>query len=363
MTTCASTSLGLRERFLAAMRRESEDWVPKNIHLCPAQMERFRAAYGHSDVAGQWGLPTRGAELPFRATAADFSRWHPELPAGARIDAWGIGHVPASDGSHFERLLHPLAGERSAAEVAGYPFPEPAGAEDVARLAARVAEIHSAGFASAVAVAPVGGTVFWPAYKLRGMEALLCDMLAEPEAAGALLDAVTGVCEAQARLAASARPDLLMLADDLGTQRSTYMSPELFRQWLKPRLARVIAAAREAHPDMLVHFHSDGQIAGLIPDLVEIGVDILNPVQPECMDAIEIKRRFGRELSFSGCIGTQTTLPFGSPEDVRAAVRLACREVGRGGGLWVAPTHLVEPEVPWENVLAFVEAAGEFGGG
>ena len=97
----------------------------------------------------------------------------------------------------------------------------------------------------------------------------------------------------------------------------------------------------------------------MIADLVDIGVNVLNPVQPECMDPAKIKREYGKHLSFWGTVGTQTTMPFGSPEEVKQIVRERIRTVGRGGGLIVAPTHLVEPEVPWENLLALVEAVDD----
>jgi uroporphyrinogen decarboxylase len=142
----------------------------------------------------------------------------------------------------------------------------------------------------------------------------------------------------------------------VGTQRGMLMSAPLWRAWLKPRLARTIAAARDVKPDVLVFYHSDGDVSAIIPDLIEIGVDILNPVQPECMDPAALKRAYGQQLSFWGTIGTQSTLPFGSPDDVRREVRLRIETVGAGGGLFLAPTHVIEPEVPFENIVAFVDA-------
>ena len=126
-------------------------------------------------------------------------------------------------------------------------------------------------------------------------------------------------------------------------------------------MQRAIAAAKKVKPDMLAFYHSDGDIRDIIPELIEIGVDVLNPVQPECMDPREVKARYGDRLSFWGTIGTQTTLPFGTPGQVRQAVREMIDTVGVGGGLVLAPTHLVEPEVPWENLLAFVDEARHYG--
>lgn len=136
----------------------------------------------------------------------------------------------------------------------------------------------------------------------------------------------------------------------------------MWREWFKPRLAAVIKAAKDTKPDLLVQYHTDGDCREVIPDLIEVGVDILNPIQPECMDPVELKMKYGDQLSFSGTIGTQSTMPHGTPEDVHQEVRRMIETVGVGGGLFLAPTHVLEPDVPWENVVAFIRAAKEFGG-
>jgi uroporphyrinogen decarboxylase len=135
----------------------------------------------------------------------------------------------------------------------------------------------------------------------------------------------------------------------------------MYRRWFKEPLRRVVDAAKKANPDVLVFMHSDGDIAELIPDLIEVGIDILNPLQPECMDVNHIKSEYGGDLAFWGGVGTQTTMPFGTPEDVRECVRDRIEVIGAGGGFLIAPTHLVEPEVPWENIIAFADAVEEFG--
>ena len=155
--------------------------------------------------------------------------------------------------------------------------------------------------------------------------------------------------------------DILWLADDYGTQRALMMRPEVWREWFKERLRRVIAAAKAIRPELLVAFHSDGKIDEMIPDLIEIGVDVLNPLQPEVMDPARIKREYGQDLAFWGGVGTQTTLPFGSAAEVRETVKRSHRDGRRGRRLLIAPTHVVEPEVPWENILAFFEAVERYG--
>ena len=143
-------------------------------------------------------------------------------------------------------------------------------------------------------------------------------------------------------------------------QTGMLLSVEMWRQHLKPRLAKVIDAIREASGDrkVWVHYHSDGNILPIVPELIELGVDILNPVQPECMDAAELTRRFGRKLGLSGMVGTQTTMPFGTPEDVRHRVReIAALHLHRDhpARVMIAPTHVLEPDVPFANILALVE--------
>lgn len=114
-------------------------------------------------------------------------------------------------------------------------------------------------------------------------------------------------------------------------------------------------------PDLLVEYHTDGFVEPFIPELIEIGIDVLNPVQPECMDPVEIKRKYGNQMAFSGTIGTQTTLPFDTPDNIREVVKERIQTVGTGGGLVLAPSHMVEPDVPWKNIIAFFEAADEYG--
>ena len=111
---------------------------------------------------------------------------------------------------------------------------------------------------------------------------------------------------------------------------------------------------------MLISFHSDGAVFDFIPDFIEMGVDILNPIQPECMDPFTVKERFGDALSLYGCVGTQTVMPFGTAAQVRDRVRMYCDGLAKNGGLMIAPTHVLEPEVPFDNILAFVETAGEY---
>ena len=185
-------------------------------------------------------------------------------------------------------------------------------------------------------------------------------MMSEDPMAEVLLDRVTNIAVQRAVSYTRAGADGLFLGDDIGMQHTIMMSEPLYRTWLQPRLKRVIDAARAVNPDVLIFYHSCGHVTELIPNLIEAGVDVLNPVQPECMDFREIHDRFGDRLSFHGTIGTQTVMPFGTPEQVRKTVFEHLKIAGRQGGLYVCPTHLLEPEVPVENIVAYVQACADY---
>jgi uroporphyrinogen decarboxylase len=134
----------------------------------------------------------------------------------------------------------------------------------------------------------------------------------------------------------------------------------MWNEWLKPRLIKVIKAAREVNPDVLIFYHSCGYVIPFLEGLIDAGVDILNPIQPECMSFDEVHDLVGDRLSFWGTIGTQKVLPFGTPGDIKQTVLSRFKKCGSRGGIVIGPTHLVEPEVPWENLVALKEAADEY---
>ena len=148
--------------------------------------------------------------------------------------------------------------------------------------------------------------------------------------------------------------DMIWIGDDVGAQHAMLISPNHWRQFLKPRMADYIAALKAINPAVKVAYHTDGNILPIIPELIEIGVDILNPIQPASMDPARLKREFGDKLCFWGSIDEQHTLPFGTPEDVRAEVLDRLNTIGQGGGLILGPTHHVQLDTPLENFWAMV---------
>ena len=346
----------IREKYFASMRRQSGAYVPFELSLCPALFEEFKQRTGKSDYAEYYGFPIRNLKANYVGPQDKFAGYFPDK-TNIEIDPdWGVGHKKGSL-AHFTEMQSPMKNFQTLAEFEAYPYPEAAKDYDWNGLQAEVKAVQSRDL---VAVAAMEMTIFEIAWYLRGMETFLMDLLANPDLAHYHLDRITAIACENARRYAAAGSDVIRLGDDVSTQLAMMMKVSTWREFIKPRLAKVIQAAKAVRPEVLLFYHGDGNLQAIIPELIEIGVEILNPVQPECMDPVTIKKQYGDRLSFWGAVGTQTVIPFGSPQQVREVCERMIREVGRGGGLGLAPTHILEPEVPWANIEAFMETVNEY---
>jgi len=344
-------SMNSRERVLAALRGEPTDRVPVYFDLAPFQ-ETFQRmgiddpdAHLGVDLKKIWFVPTaeQGGDEP----DADAPVIGNEQQL-ANYKLWGY---------HPERVdrRNPLIRAGCVEDLEGYDFPVVRTAEDISRLREAVALAHQRGFAVAGQIPHLGGVLFETAYRLRGLDNLLEDFLLRPRFASALLDRITdAACRNVAQLVA-AKVDILVLGDDVGTPTSMLISPEMWREWFKPRLARLIDVARESDPQLAVAYHSDGFYLPIIKDLIEVGVTILNSVQPDCMDPVILRERFGDALTLWGTVGSATLLPFAAPGAIEREVRLRIETLGSAGRLILGPAYDLENNVPLENVLAFFE--------
>ena len=348
-----------RENILRALRREQPERVGFDFVFSPSLLEEFRRRTGREDYQEYYQFPVRFLELHPTRLKTDFTGFFGALPPGTRpLDwnpEWGVMGAPGAT-AHFQEMIHPMVGFDDARQVHEYPWPDFLADYRWEGAPERVQAIKDRDL---VCAAFMEMTIFETAWYLRGMEDFMMDLMSGEDIAFALLDILTEMRVGMARRYAESGVDLLMLGDDVATQLDMMISPGLWRETIKPRLARVIRAAKDVRPETLIFYHGDGNMETILPDLIEIGVEVLNPVQPECMNPIEIKRCHGDRLAFWGCIGTQTTMPFGTPDEVKRTVRELIATVGKGGGLFLAPTHTLEPDVPWENVEAFLEAVRE----
>jgi len=187
------------------------------------------------------------------------------------------------------------------------------------------------------------------------------DLVMNKEFAHELFERLTEYSMVAGRAMISEGIDVLWLGDDVGTQRAMLISPSMWREFIKPRYARLIDGFKGQKATLKIAYHCDGNIEPIIPELIEIGVDVLNPVQPLSMDPEKLKRLYGHKLAFWGTVDTQRTFPFGSPQDLEREVRERLRTVAPGGGLILCSSHRVQPDAPLENIKAFYRTARECG--
>ncbi len=380
-------TLSGRERVLAAINHEEPDRVPIVIGASNAtglKVAPYRGLKGLLGLDGEdhyiYDWPELGTILPDEAVLerlhADvrgvFDRFPAQTIARNRarpehspfVDDWGSGQVEIEDGTWYP-AVHPLADATTIDAIERYPWPDMDDPSRVAHVHDEAARLVADG-RYAILATPWLLFPFERAFAMQGLERFLMNLAVEPDFAEALLRAIAERCKVLMghfldQLGDNV--DMIKVGDDLGTEQSLLMSPAMYRRILKPIHADYIAFIRE-RTKAKVFFHTDGDVFDLLDDFVEIGVDILNPVQSgsgKLGNLAEVKRRYGTRLAFCGAIDTQHVLPTGTPEQVRAEVRRAIGKLGPGGGYLLAAVHTIMNEVPPENVLAMVDAAVEFG--
>ncbi len=266
----------------------------------------------------------------------------------------GFGSVWSTAGRPFH-LVEPAL---RAPSFKGYQFPEAEVFIDATRgkQAMEACERHRDSFL----VAGFGWGIFERSWNIRGFEEALTDAIAEPEFYEELLDRILGLHLDFVKATVRLPVDGIMLSDDWGHQRGVLLGPERWRRFLKPRLAKLYAAVHDA--GKLVLSHCCGDVADIMPDIIEIGLDVLESVQPEAMNPYELKKKWGDKITFWGGLGSQSTIPFGSRRTIFDEVKRLCREMARGGGYILAPAKSLQPETPAENAAAVLEAFLKFSG-
>lgn len=376
-----------RERLLAALSRKEPDRVPVDLGgtaTTTITENAYRALRNHlglppvaprilsftagsvrpdPDVLERFRVDTRGVKpggaSGFKAVVRTEGAYE------TYYDEWGIGsRRPVDSGLYFDQFFHPLK-DRDADYIRGYPFPRGDDPSRVRGLREECLLLREAGY-PVILSQSIGTGILHGGTALFGFEDYFCRMMLEPELVdetserilrGKLLfwDMVLG--EIGDLL------DVVTEADDLGTQRGPFLSPEDYRRRIKPFQARLFSHIKSRAPDVKIFYHSCGSVVDFIPDLIEIGIDALNPVQLSArgMDPLVLKREYGKDLCFwGGGVDTQEVLPRGKPEDVRNEVRRRLGVWLSGGGYIFAAVHNIQADVPPENVAALFEAVDEF---
>ncbi|MDR3710535.1 MAG: uroporphyrinogen decarboxylase family protein [Capsulimonadaceae bacterium] len=351
-----SASMTSRQRVLAAAHRRQPDRVPRHIGLEWHVVERLQKEVGANDLSGLIRNDTLGIGPKPTVLKNDYSSYF--ATPNVTWDEWGRGRI-WDEGRYYAEYLYPLEHAETIDELASYPWPDLREAYRYEGLAAVVENHQQQGYA---VIGHMAETVFEIAWQLRSLDRLSEDLLTGDEMGTYLLDRIAERRVAAARAYALAGVDIIEIGDDVAMQTGLMMSRKMFNHDLRPRFEQCIAAAREINPEILIWYHSDGKIDDLIPDLIATGINILNPVQPECVDHMWVKATYGERLAFSGGLGVQSVLPFGTTDQVREHVRRTIASLGAGGGLIVGPSHVVESDVPTANILAMLKAIDDFGG-
>ncbi|HWH70747.1 MAG TPA: uroporphyrinogen decarboxylase family protein [Candidatus Sulfotelmatobacter sp.] len=283
-------------------------------------------------------------------------------------DEWGIEWwKPQQGGFYFDMRRHPLAEVDTIQGLAQYQFPDPLDPgrfEDMAQRADELMNQRQVGYVLGRNAPGIFEIALW----MRGFENFYCDMVANQAFAEALLDTIMEVkmryWERALQLVGS---NVMMVseADDLASQNRCLVSPELYRKLIKPRHTQLFSfIKRQARVPVKIFYHSCGAVSPILPDLIESGIDVLNPVQVSAagMDTKELKKRFGKDITFyGGGVDTQHILPQGTPQQVRDEVKRRVEDLAPGGGFIFNTVHNIQSDVPPENIVAMWEAVREFG--
>ncbi|MFP4250406.1 MAG: uroporphyrinogen decarboxylase family protein [Armatimonadota bacterium] len=379
-----------RERVLAALNHTEPDRVPFDLGTTFVT-GIHRIAYDNlTDAMGMVDLEEKPLLDPFqqlampheevlRALGVDTRSVYLKLPGRAlenpseddeyfySLDSWGLRRrMPKDGGLYYDMFEFPLAGMETVAEIDAYDWPDPLAGLDLDAIEDACREIKQSGDYPVI----VGGfgsgmleLVLW----LQGYDQGYMNLIVNTDVTEAILEHVV---ELKVRYAEAVLErvgpwvDIFYNGDDLGLQEGPMIRREWFNDLLAPRYVRYHEAIKRAAPQAKIFFHTCGSVVDLLPDIIETGIDILNPVQVNAAkmgDTAMLKREFGDAVTFWGAIDTQHVMPGGSPGDVKDEVRRRIDDLAPGGGYVLNTSHNIQADVPAENILALVEALDEFG--
>lgn len=364
-----------RERVLTALDHREPDRVPIDIggtFATGINIAAYEALKDCLGVESETIVASRRSQIAMveedvrQRLGIDTYPILPRSPEGAEIlypdgtyrDEWGVLRQKP-EGGHYYVIESPLAGDISLADVEAFSWPDPNDPSYVCGLAEEVQVLRQETDYAIILSLPVG--FVHQSQFMRGYEAWLVDLLLDPGLAEAIMDHVLEIyLSIIGRMlgAVGDNIDVILYADDVGFQEQTMVSPELYRKFLKPRQARLFEFIKK-HTEAKILYHTCGAVYPLIRDFIDIGLDILNPIQTTArgMDIQRLKEEFGQDLCFWGAIDVQHLLPYGNPVEVAAATQETIACLGTGGGYVLSATNNIQADTPPENILAMVKAA------
>lgn len=355
-----------RERVTASLHHKQPDHPPVFSTLTPQMAQMLSDHLGlpyekpvdallstrisHMDLLTKLGNDCVGV-------AASYPESSPTkiLEDGTLVNEWGMKFKDS--GLYFEFFEYPLQATETVKEILEYPFPEvdaPGRFDLAVENIARYKDDY-------VIIGDLETSIFETAWYLTGLEKFLMDMLSDRQYINPLLDRIMNINIETGKRLIMLGAEIIWCGDDFGGQQGMIMDPQLWRKIFKPRINEMFASFRSINPDIKIAWHSCGSIVPIIPDFIELGLDILNPVQPLArgMNAEFLKAEYGKDLVFFGGIDVQELLPNAPPGVVKQEVKRICRIYGEGGGYIAAPAHNIQPDTPVENVFAMYEGIRE----
>jgi uroporphyrinogen decarboxylase len=345
-----------KQRVLCAIRHEEADRVPISIGLTPDVADEVSRFIGHTG-------PDLSIFLGNDILGSPYDSWGyyggPSSEDGATyVDDWGITRIWISQpggGSYTEVLVSPLA-EADIRDLDNYSWPDLANHPTMSLVAGFVEKYGNDYF-----IYGAGASIFEGAFNLIGYQRFLTDLLADKPFIIKLVDILTEIQIAAIVKEVELGVDAIYFMDDPSGQRGMLLAPSLWREIFKPRYEYMIRRAKSVNPGVVVANHNCGDCRAIIPDWIEIGLQVLDPIQPKAMEPLELKKLYGDKLCFKGAVDEQHILPFGKPEDVVEEVKLRLRQLAPGGGYIIGPSHAIQADTSVENVFALCNTAKEFG--
>lgn len=357
-----------RERALRAISHEQPDRCPVFATLTPQVAVKLAKALGVPEeppldsllstrISHMALLTKLGNDCVGIAACSPKNFPTKTLDDGTMVNEWGMRFK--SCGLYNEFCEYPLAGAESVSDIDNYNFPDPLAK---GRYDAAKETVSKYGKDYAV-FGDLECAIFETAWYLVGLEKFLMDLAMDKPYVSALLDKVMQVNTEIGKQLIAIGADVIWAGDDFGGQNGMVMSPDTWRKVFKPRIKNMFEKFRATKPDIKLAWHSCGSIVPIIPDFIEIGLDILNPIQPlaKGMEPEFLKSNYGKNLTFFGGIDLQQLMPYGTPRQIKAEVKRRIQILGKGGGYIVAPAHNIQDDTPLENIFALFLAVKEAG--
>lgn len=371
-----------KERVLMALDHEEPDRVPVDLggrqttfmvetyeqfksHLgindLPTKMmsHKWQTVYVDEQILNRFSIDCRHVRPPMKA--------EPEFSETAEakitfVDEWGVKRI--IDAGYASIIDYPLQ-TATLQDLEAYAWPNPAEIFDYTSIRNQALQLHSEGEYAIVGNMGSPGNIFEQSWYMRGLTEFFMDLVDNKDFAHELMSKITGIRKQNAKYFLSEVGeylDVFQLADDLAMQNGPYMSPQLYREMIKPYQVELFRFVKQLTPAK-IYYHSCGSVTRLLDDLIDVGVDILNPVQisADGMETDQLKQRFGNKLSFWGAMDTTEILPNGTADNVRNEVRRIIHDLAPEGGFVLASVHNLQPDIPPENILAMFEAASQYG--